>query len=240
MAKRFVKRTKNVEVRIGKKLKRTSEKIFARPLQLKGRDLVRWQLIQPNPWWMTIHKRGPRRLKIGEDPLEARAYSKERVPGTLPERIMYRYLIERLFFSTADVDFQSSLSGGRLELGGIVADFIIQSLQMIVRVQGPTHGQFLVVRKDEEQRMALEEMGFRIVDIDDTTIYNEYALEEWARRTFNLASSVGGSGGALGTHEADREHIVDPADLNELHALFVHIDSRVDDLLRMLGSWRVA
>ena len=53
---------------------------------------------------------------------------KEQVNGTLPERILYLALIRVMHFSpNADFDFQSSQEGGRLELGGLVADFLFEA-----------------------------------------------------------------------------------------------------------------
>lgn len=80
----------------------------------------------------------------------------------------------------------NSQSGGRLEIGGLVADFLFFFMKMVIQVQGPTHTDFLRVRKDEEQKAILEDMGYRVFDIDMETVYNEYRFEEWLRRLFNL------------------------------------------------------
>ena len=126
--------------------------------------------------------------------------------GTLPERILYLALIRIIHLvAGADFDFQSSQQGGRIELGGIVADFLLPNMRIVIRVQGPTHTGFLRGQKDEEQRGILEEMGFRVWDIDDLTIYDVYLLEDWLRRKFDLASGRGGSGGAFGPHDPDEE-----------------------------------
>jgi len=149
---------------------------------------------------------------VGEDPLEARAVpDKEPHKGTLPERILYLALIRIIHLvPDADFDFQSSQQGGRVELGGIVADFLFPNMRIIIRVQGPTHSGFLRTRKDEEQRGILEEMGFRVFDIDDDpTIYDVYMLEDWLRRKFGLASGRGGSGGAFGPHDEEEERGLD-------------------------------
>lgn len=177
-----------------------------RVLSLRKRDVVLWKEVNLEPWWFTLHRRGVRRPKIGEDPLEARAVSKDYVRGTLPERIVYLYLTDRLKMASGiDFTFQSSLQGGRLELGGIVADFVFPLLKMIIQVQGPTHDTFLRIRKDQEQVNTLTSMGFLVLELLDETIYNEYLFEEWMRRAFGLANGIGGSGGALGPHQADQD-----------------------------------
>jgi DNA polymerase elongation subunit (family B) len=96
--------------------------------------------------------------------------------------------------------------GGRLELGGIVADFLFEHMKLVIRVQGPTHKEFLRYRKDEEQRLILEEMGYRVVDLDLDVIYSEHRLEETLRRLFGFASAVGSSFGAHDpVHPEDRK-----------------------------------
>ena len=95
----------------------------------------------------------------------------------------------------------NSLQGGRIELGGIVADFIFPALRLVINVQGPTHGEYLRVQKDREQRLALEEMGYDVYDLWEDTIYDEYKLEDWLRKTFNWNHSGGGfQGESLGDY----------------------------------------
>ena len=193
-------------IRIGRQERIRIPQPVDRPYRLKTRNLVRNEYLKEDPWWFTLHRRGPRRVKVGEDPLEARAVKKETVKGTLPERIVYKALINVLHFQPdADFTFQSSQQGGRLELGGIVADFLFDYIKLIIRVQGPTHTRFLRQAKDEEQRMALEEMGFLVKDLWDYTIYDEYRLEDWLRRCFGLASTRGGGGPAAGVREHGSE-----------------------------------
>lgn len=177
-----------------------------RPLTLRKRDVVKWEEVNREPWWFTLHHRGPKRSRIGEDIREARAVSKGQVNGTLPERIVYKFLVERLsLVAGIDFNFQSSQMGGRLELGGLVADFAFPLMRMIIQVQGPTHDTFLRSRKDIEQTGDLTNMGYMVKEIDDDTIYNEYMFEEWMRRAFGLANGMGGSPGAFGSYESSQD-----------------------------------
>jgi len=157
-----------------------------RPVILRGTSVVRKEELSQSPWWFVQHKRGLRRIKIGEDVREARAVSKAAVRGTLPERIVYKYLLFPLRMKAGiDFDFQSSLQGGRLELGGIVADFLFPNSMMVLQVQGPTHEEHLRMRKDSEQRLILSEMGFTVVDLDDDLIYNEPQFKNTMHRLFS-------------------------------------------------------
>lgn len=173
-----------------------------RPMLIHSKDLVK---TDKDPWWFVLHRKGLRRLKVGEDPLEARAVSKDMVRGTLPERIVYKYLEDILkFIPNVDFDFQSSQSGGRVELGGLVADFLFYYMRIVIQVQGSTHTEYLRKKKDEEQRGILEEMGYRVFDIEELVCYDIAQLEEWMRRTFGLALGFGGgfstsrAGGMMG------------------------------------------
>lgn len=166
--------------------------ITKRPLRFQVRSIIKQEEIRKDVWWFTLHRRGPKRPMVGEDPLEARAVSHDLVRGTLPERILYRALVELLHFvPNADFDFQSSLQGGRIDTGGIVADFMFANLKLIIQVQGPTHKEFLRMRKDDEQRLALEEMGYTVIEIWESEIYDESRLDEWLRKTFGWTHGGG-------------------------------------------------
>jgi hypothetical protein len=103
------------------------------------------------------------------------------------------------FSPNADFDFQSSLQGGRLELGGIVADFLFPHMRIIIRVQGPTHTEYRRLAKDEEQRAILEDMGYLVWDLDLKTVYSPPLLEDWHRIKFGLMK--GTRGGGFGNEE---------------------------------------
>ena len=210
-----------------------------RPLDIHRRDLVIRELISPDPWWFTLHRRGPRREDVGGDPREARAVPEEQVRGTLPERIFYLALIRVMhFMPDADFDFQSSLQGGRLELGGIVSDFLFPEQRIIVNVQGPTHDRFWVGAKDKEQRGILEEMGYTVWDIQDDEIYDEFVLEDWLRRHWNLASGRGGGGvsGSGPEHSPDEDEGFDPYLLELVYAGVMAAEDKLDALYVQLPS----
>ena len=205
-----------------------------RPVRLKRRDVVRWNLVRQSPWWFVLHRRGTRRTKVGEDQLEARAVSKDEVRGTLPERIIFKYLVVKLKLTDGiEFDFQSSLQGGRLQLGGIVVDFTFPMWGFAIQVDGPTHLDFRRMRKDTEQEMALEAMGYRVFRIAEDTVYDEYALEEWMRRTFNLALGLGGTG--YSAQNANSLPTSTPQfDLDSIFSLIWELNVRVDNIYREL------
>lgn len=204
-----------------------------RPVQLHQRDLVQRKLFQEDPSWFTVHRRGVRRLRVGEDPLEARAVSKEEVPGTLPERIMYMALIRVLHMvPNSDFDFQSSQLGGRLELGGIVADFIVFEHKTVINPLGPTHREFLRGRKDTEQKGILEEMGYRVLTIWEKEVYDQYFLESWLRRNFGLRGARGGGGGAFGPHDDVEDPSEDTYLLELIWEQVQKAENTLDDLYK--------
>ena len=49
----------------------------------------------------------------------------------------------------------------------------------------------------------LETYGYKVYEITDDIIYNEYMFEEWMRRFFGLPEGFAGSGGSHGSHESD-------------------------------------
>ena len=201
-----------------KKSKRTRIRIPQPPdraYSLRQRDLLQREKLRIPDDRYTLHKRGIRRPMVGADPLEARAISKGQLRGTLPERIVYRYLTEKMrMVDGADFDFQSSLSGGRLEMGGLVVDFRFEPLKLIINVQGPTHKEYLRGKKDDEQRSILEDMGYKVYDLWESDIYDEYKLEDIMRRIF--LRGIGGGGYELSESESiPNEDMVNMLDMAE-------------------------
>lgn len=126
---------------------------------------------------ITVHKRGIKREKIGVNQDEKRA--QQGIKGFLQERIFYKALIRRGYSPGIDFDFQSSQLGGRLELGGLVADFLFPFKRIVVNIQGPTHSQWVRIQKDQEQRELLELMGYRTLDLPLEAIMDERELDKW-------------------------------------------------------------
>lgn len=142
---------------------------------------------ETRPSSITIHRRGPQRDKIGPDNwLEYHA--EQGIRGTLPERIVYKALKRHGYRPGIDFDFQSSLLGGRLSLGGIVADFIFPYKRIVVQVQGPTHSTFIRKAKDSEQRELLEQMGYTSLEIPQETVFNRMALDRWIRQNIDITA----------------------------------------------------
>lgn len=169
-----------------------------RPLRFQIRTLLRKDVLHgKTPWWLTVHRRGIPRRKVGQDPREARAVPHSLVPGYLTERLLYAALVN-LFHFVPGVDFlyQSSQDGGRLEMGGLVADFLFPILRIVINPLGPQHYQFRNMAKDEEQLSILAEMGYQTYLVDEEVMYDEAKLEEFLRRIFVGNGSPGGDAGA--------------------------------------------
>ena len=186
-----------------------------RPIDIHARDLIRKKYVKSQEWWFTKHRRGIRREKVGLDPLEMRAVPKSVIRGTLPERILYNALVKLIHLvPDSDFDFQSSQDGGRLELGGIVADFLFPYMRIVISVEGPTHLGFLRSVKDEEQEDLLSAMGYRVYGVKDTLIYDEHRFEEWLYNLFNIGGIGGGTGGTISTPGLGASHGVLQQDAN--------------------------
>lgn len=181
---------------------------FEMPWRIR-RSAVKEEELRQDPWWFVLHRRGLRRPKVGEDPLEARAVSKEKVYGSILERIIYRWLT----MAHIAFDFQSSLQGGRMELGGLVADFILPDYMYVLNPIGPTHQGPFQFRKDEEQRLILAEMGYTVFYQSEELVHDEFAFEDYMRRLFNFPGVVAGNAG--GTTQR-METIQEPSQGREL------------------------
>lgn len=185
--------------------------IEKRPFRFQARTLIRQELIQKDPYWFVLHRRGISRPEVGENPLEARAMPHDMIRGTLPERIIYKSLVQEFhLIEGADFNFQSSLQGGRIDTGGIIADFIFPQMMMVINPTGPTHSEYVRIWKDDEQTMALAEMGYEQFLIPEDKVYDEYYLSNWLRRRLGWMHSGGG-----GTQEEFDEVESNPGFIND-------------------------
>jgi len=206
-----------------------------RPLHFQARGLIRKHLIRKDPWWMVVHRRGISRPEIGEDVLEARAYPSSMVRGTLPERILYRTLVEIFHLTPDEVSFQSNVQGGRVELGGLVIDFLLPRHHMVINVQGPTHREYIRVQKDKEQMMALAALGYIYYGVWEDVIYDEYALNEFLRKVLGLyqdgSAGTGDAGGRAAALMAFDEPHFEDAELKIAVDLADHVIGELDDIV---------
>lgn len=203
-----------------------------RPLRFQIRTLLRKDAIRGKPaWWMNVHRRGISRTRVGISALEQRAVPHSLVPGFLTERILYATLVN-LFHFVPSVDFlyQSSQQGGRLEMGGLVADFLFPILRVVINPLGPQHYQFRNVAKDEEQVAILAEMGYQAYLIDEEVIYDEYKLEEFLRRVFGGMTSGGGDTGGHPSQTSSSNEI-DAYELDGLYNLALQISQEINGLI---------
>ena len=92
--------------------------------------------------------------------------------GTIPEWAVYLWLVKR---GTRGWEFQSSLLGGRLQIGGAVVDFLFHFPLMAWRVQGD----YYHFRSQQDQaldfiqRLRLIAAGFIVVDILGSDVLNK-------------------------------------------------------------------
>lgn len=113
----------------------------------------------------------PREPGQREDVLEKAAL--QGLPGTLPERIIWRWLdAKNLLYQTQAVEL-----GGRLVVGGAVVDFLVWGLAgpvVALRVQGEYwHGPLKPGQqsRDDEQAGRLRTLGYLVVDLWEGEIY---------------------------------------------------------------------
>ena len=79
------------------------------------------------------------------------------------EKICYNWLVKH---KITDFEFQSSLAGGRFELGGSVVDFTFPERSLAWRVHGDYwHRGVEKQASDVVQRELLESQGWTVVDI---------------------------------------------------------------------------
>lgn len=101
-------------------------------------------------------------------------------PGSNLEWLVYRWLSA----SNVEFLFQVPIAGGRVEKGGIIADFVLTDRipPVILRAQGfHWHGESTSSRaRDLEQKLVLTDLGFEVVDLreSDLTTNLDYAMRQ--------------------------------------------------------------
>ena len=206
----------------------TMPQLPKRPLRFQIRSIIRHsELRLKSTWWLTVHRRGISRTLIGVDPLEARAVPPGVISGYLTERILYATLVNLFHFVPGvDFNFQSSVDGGRLEMGGLVADFLFPYLRIVINPLGPQHYNFRNIKKDEEQIQTLAELGYQAYMVDESVIYDEFLLEDFLRRIFGGLGSAGGDAGGHRTNVSTlREQEAD--DYTELYDSIVQLQTEI-------------
>lgn len=110
------------------------------------------------------------------DPLEVHAA--QNVMGTLPERIIWKWLLALRVPFEAQVRF----FGGRQVKGGTVVDFVVWGISArpaVLRVQGEYwHGPAKPseAANDDAQAVRLRELGYIVVDLWESDIYRTALL----------------------------------------------------------------
>lgn len=116
--------------------------------------------------------------------LEAQAVPLEEVDGSLPERIMYRDLLQRraLFF------FRYWLVAAPGVAGALQVDFYFTDRPLIIEIYGVYFHEAGRLRDVErEERIKELEPEKRLATIWDTEVYNREFREDWLRRNVDAA-----------------------------------------------------
>ena len=139
--------------------------------------------------------------------LEERAF--QGVRGSLQERIVYQSLIDHNFIPGYDFTFQSSQLGGRMQLGGLVADFLFPVPMVIVQVQSAWHTMGLQSEiRDSDQALILRSMGYTVLEVWPNVIEDPVALDQWMQQNLmhmwgTSTQRVQGSGNSVEHNWAD-------------------------------------
>lgn len=119
-------------------------------------------------------------IKHGETPEEALAKIAPVEAKSMPERLLYGWLIKH-HISFA---YQTNVAGGRAVPGGAVLDFVIyeKAAPMVIRLQSYWHKGAENVYADDIQLNMLQQMGFVVVDIYDYEINSTPKLDNKMRQ----------------------------------------------------------
>ncbi len=117
--------------------------------------------------------------------------------GSLPEFIVFQTLVRIGHIPDVTFTFQSPLSGGRLERGGVIIDFLfIDPPDLAINVQGVFfhYEQGVTVRaRDEMARVHLASLGIDLIFIDEDDVNEDpfFYVREALRRVDHSRMSRG-------------------------------------------------
>lgn len=191
--------------------------------------------------WPTIRRERPRRharawrYRTRQDALAAlESRASQEVRGSLPERIFYKALTDRGFIPGVDFSFQPSMFGGRTQLGGLVADFMFSVPRVIVQVQSVWHTVTAAhERRDEDQRVILESLGWTVLEIWPPTIESQAALDHWLND--NIMTLWGTSTQGIGVGSSTDVPFVGSVELD----ILLRIENTLDAILREVIGWQL-
>lgn len=175
---------------------------LSRPVTLVRRQKrggTKWDLIrQPRP---RIHARTKWGVRTRIDPDSAtEARATKDVKGSLEERLLYQSLVDWGFIPGVDFTFQTSIMGGRAELGGLVADFIFPIPMIIINPTSVWHTMTLAnIRRDDDQTAILASMGYMVIYLDPNIIHDPIALDYWISNNIAMLWGTSSKGQGFGS-----------------------------------------
>ena len=90
----------------------------------------------------------------------------QQIMMTTPERAIYNALLRLGYKDGEDFFPQAKMLGGRSVRGGLVADFKIPSLGLVIRIQGEYwHSRSDTKARDELQKISLTSSNWTVIDI---------------------------------------------------------------------------
>jgi very-short-patch-repair endonuclease len=153
-----------------------------KPIRPTADEPLRLAQFEPDDG-ITVYRRSQATPLDKRAQLERRAVPIEQVYGSIWERIIYKALVERRI----EFDFQSSFQGGRRELGGLAADFVMMDRPVIINPLGQMwHKGTANEVRDAVQNDLLRGMGYEVLMIWDYEIEPEPAFEDWMRRHIDV------------------------------------------------------
>lgn len=127
---------------------------------------------------IVVYRRGQSISMSVAQSLERRAIPIEQRYGSIWERIFFKSLRDRKI----PFSFQHSQGGGRMQLGGLVADFLLLDRPLVIQVQGSFwHTGTAVERRDDTQNDRLRGMGYVVEELWDYTIKDIRSYHRWLR-----------------------------------------------------------
>jgi hypothetical protein len=155
------------------------------------------------------------------------------VKGSLEERILYKSLEQWGFIPGIDFTFQTSILGGRAELGGLVADFVFPVPMIIVNPSSVWHTMSLAnIRRDDDQTAILASMGYLVIYLDPNIIHDPVALDYWISNNISMLWGTSSQGNGFGNGGVGGMSYINSIE----QGMLTDIDQTLDAILKELST----
>lgn len=161
---------------------------YGPPRLWKSPNLLKGKYRRPF-YWIHLQRSSIKQVSIGLKPGEERAVPLDVIRGSLPERILYKALMDE-FRMIPGIDFDLH-SAAHVAIGLSIPGIVFPHLKIVIIINGTGTDTYSHLRKDAEVRMAVEGQGYEVYEIPMEIIDDGERLDNFLKNIFGWSHSFG-------------------------------------------------